>query len=149
MPTLYTLVIYFLFTNIIIIIFKFISIYQRTLFVVLHWRITRCISHEHLAPFLPTGMLFNVSVGFSDLVNKSPSDKRGKTYALFIGDTVSVNEVSGITLSLSLSAWSLQVGSSCLSILSHLLSSRKDSHISTGKNCNHNETVVTYLSHLE
>ena len=55
-----------------------------------------CFLREHFA-----GMLFNVSVGFSDLVNKAPSDKRGKTYALFIGDTVSVNEVSAITYSRS------------------------------------------------
>ncbi|KAK2190440.1 hypothetical protein NP493_80g05043 [Ridgeia piscesae] len=44
------------------------------------------------------GMLFNVSVGFSDLVNSASSDKRGKTYALCVGDTVSVNEGAPATI---------------------------------------------------
>jgi nucleosome binding factor SPN SPT16 subunit len=38
------------------------------------------------------GMVFNVNMGFSNLQNKDASDKEGKTYALFIGDTVMVNE---------------------------------------------------------
>lgn len=38
------------------------------------------------------GMIFNVNLGFSNLQNKEASDKGGKTYALFIGDTVMVNE---------------------------------------------------------
>jgi nucleosome binding factor SPN SPT16 subunit len=38
------------------------------------------------------GMVFNVNMGFSNLQNKEASDKEGKTYALFIGDTVMVNE---------------------------------------------------------
>ncbi|XP_030751148.1 FACT complex subunit spt16 [Sitophilus oryzae] len=38
------------------------------------------------------GMVFNLNVGFSNLTNKEASDKEGKTYALFIGDTVMVNE---------------------------------------------------------
>lgn len=33
------------------------------------------------------GMTFNINVGFGDLVND------GKKYALFLGDTVLVNEV--------------------------------------------------------
>ena len=40
-----------------------------------------------------TGMVFNISVGFSELENAESKDKAGKTYALFIGDTVLVNEV--------------------------------------------------------
>ncbi|XP_052232881.1 FACT complex subunit SPT16-like isoform X1 [Dreissena polymorpha] len=40
------------------------------------------------------GMTFNVNVGFSDLANKESKDAAGKTYALFIGDTVLVNEDS-------------------------------------------------------
>lgn len=38
------------------------------------------------------GMIFNVNVGLSNLTNKEASDKEGKTYALFIGDTVIVND---------------------------------------------------------
>ncbi|XP_077299063.1 SPT16 homolog, facilitates chromatin remodeling subunit dre4 isoform X2 [Arctopsyche grandis] len=41
---------------------------------------------------LKKGMVFNVSVGFSDLQNKDSTEKEGKIYALFIGDTVLVNE---------------------------------------------------------
>ncbi|XP_050517919.1 FACT complex subunit spt16 isoform X2 [Diabrotica virgifera virgifera] len=38
------------------------------------------------------GMVFNLNIGFSNLENKEASDKEGKIYALFIGDTVLVNE---------------------------------------------------------
>ncbi|XP_022118622.2 FACT complex subunit spt16 isoform X2 [Pieris rapae] len=38
------------------------------------------------------GMVFNINIGLANLSNKSASDKEGKTYALFIGDTVLVNE---------------------------------------------------------
>lgn len=38
------------------------------------------------------GMVFNLNIGFSNLENKEASDKEGKIYALFIGDTVMVNE---------------------------------------------------------
>lgn len=40
-----------------------------------------------------TGMVFSVSVGFSGLVSKTEDSKEDKQYALFIGDTVLVNEV--------------------------------------------------------
>jgi nucleosome binding factor SPN SPT16 subunit len=36
-------------------------------------------------------MVFNVNVGLAGLTNKEASDKEGKVYALFIGDTVQVN----------------------------------------------------------
>ena len=39
------------------------------------------------------GMIFNVNVGFSNLVNKEAKDSSSKKYALFVGDTVLVNEV--------------------------------------------------------
>ena len=39
------------------------------------------------------GMVFNINLGFSDLENKNASDAEGKKYALFLGDTVVVNEV--------------------------------------------------------
>ena len=39
-------------------------------------------------------MVFNINVGFSGLVNESADDNESKNYALFIGDTVLVNEVS-------------------------------------------------------
>jgi len=38
------------------------------------------------------GMVFNVNVGLSNLPNPDATDKEGKIYALFIGDTVMVNE---------------------------------------------------------
>ena len=38
-------------------------------------------------------MVFQVSIGFSALENPHAKDDRSKTYALFIGDTVVVNEV--------------------------------------------------------
>ena len=36
------------------------------------------------------GMIFNVNIGFSGLVNKEASDSKGKEVALFIGDTILV-----------------------------------------------------------
>ena len=38
-------------------------------------------------------MSFQVSIGFSGLDNRDGKDDQSKTYALFIGDTVIVNEV--------------------------------------------------------
>lgn len=38
------------------------------------------------------GMVFNVNLGFTGLSNKDASDSRGKDVALFIGDTVLVND---------------------------------------------------------
>jgi Fe-S cluster biosynthesis and repair protein YggX len=38
-------------------------------------------------------MTFQISVGFSALENTQGKDTQSKTYALFIGDTVLVNEV--------------------------------------------------------
>lgn len=38
------------------------------------------------------GMVFNLYVGLSPLTNSEATDKEGKTYALFIGDTILVNE---------------------------------------------------------
>ena len=40
-----------------------------------------------------SGMIFCVSVGFSGLVKKGENSEKDKQYALFIGDTVLVNEV--------------------------------------------------------
>ena len=39
-------------------------------------------------------MTFQVSVGFSGLDNPNGKDNQSKTYALFVGDTVLVNEVN-------------------------------------------------------
>lgn len=44
------------------------------------------------------GMTLNVNIGFTGLVNKESSDSRGKDVALFIGDTVIVNESGPATL---------------------------------------------------
>lgn len=41
---------------------------------------------------LKKGMVFSVNVGLSGLENKEASDKESKVYALFVGDTVLVNE---------------------------------------------------------
>ncbi|XP_012522808.1 FACT complex subunit spt16 isoform X2 [Monomorium pharaonis] len=38
------------------------------------------------------GMVFNVNVGLANLANPDATDKEGKMYALFIGDTVIANE---------------------------------------------------------
>ncbi|CAG9585733.1 unnamed protein product [Danaus chrysippus] len=38
------------------------------------------------------GMVFNINIGLANLTNPAATDKEGKTYALFIGDTVLVNE---------------------------------------------------------
>ncbi|XP_078042297.1 SPT16 homolog, facilitates chromatin remodeling subunit dre4 isoform X3 [Augochlora pura] len=38
------------------------------------------------------GMVFNVNVGLSNLTNSEANEKEGKMYALFVGDTVMVNE---------------------------------------------------------
>ena len=38
------------------------------------------------------GMLFNINIGFTGLVNKDSSDPKGKDVALFVGDSVLVND---------------------------------------------------------
>ncbi len=43
--------------------------------------------------YLVAGMVVNLNVGFSGLKNSEAKDKESKVYALFIGDTVAVNEV--------------------------------------------------------
>lgn len=43
-------------------------------------------------------MIFNVCVGLSGLTNKAASEKEGKVYALFLGDTVIVNESGPATV---------------------------------------------------
>ncbi|BES95500.1 FACT complex subunit (SPT16/CDC68) [Nesidiocoris tenuis] len=42
--------------------------------------------------------VYNINVGLSGLVNKDAKDSEGKAYALFIGDTVIVNEGSPATI---------------------------------------------------
>lgn len=44
------------------------------------------------------GMVFNINMGFNNLQNKDASDKEGKVYALFIGDTVMVNDATTATV---------------------------------------------------
>lgn len=44
------------------------------------------------------GMMFIINVGFSDLENKGSNDNQSKTYAIFIGDTVIVNEKQPATI---------------------------------------------------
>ena len=38
------------------------------------------------------GMTFQVSIGFSDLVNSEAKEDEGKKYSLFIGDTIQINK---------------------------------------------------------
>ncbi|XP_046740130.1 FACT complex subunit spt16 isoform X2 [Diprion similis] len=38
------------------------------------------------------GMVFNINIGLSNLANPDATEKEGKIYALFLGDTVMVNE---------------------------------------------------------
>lgn len=42
---------------------------------------------------LSLGMVFSINIGFSGLQKKAEGDKPAEVYALFIGDTVLVNEV--------------------------------------------------------
>ena len=39
------------------------------------------------------GMVFNINIGFSDLENLDAKSSEAKKYALYLGDTVLVNEV--------------------------------------------------------
>ena len=41
-------------------------------------------------------MVFNVNLGFAGLSNRAAEESSGKTYALFVGDTVLVGEVCGV-----------------------------------------------------
>lgn len=40
------------------------------------------------------GQVYNLCIGLSGLTNKEGSDKESKVYALYVGDTVLVNDVS-------------------------------------------------------
>ena len=42
------------------------------------------------------GMVFNISAGFSGLVNDKAQNEQNKNYALFVGDTVLINEVGSL-----------------------------------------------------
>lgn len=44
-------------------------------------------------------MVLSISLGFADLVNKDGKREEEKKYALFIGDTIQINEVTEIHLS--------------------------------------------------
>lgn len=44
------------------------------------------------------GMVFNINIGLANLTNSSATEKEGKTYALFVGDTVLVNEENPASL---------------------------------------------------
>jgi len=43
------------------------------------------------------GMVFNINIGFSDLENPEAKTADAKKYALYLGDTVLVNEVYLVT----------------------------------------------------
>lgn len=44
------------------------------------------------------GMVLSISLGFADLVNKEAKKEEQKKYALFIGDTIQINEVRRTSL---------------------------------------------------
>lgn len=54
-----------------------------------------CLSKSYL--FHDVGMTFNINIGLSDLTNKDGKEQQDKKYALFIGDTVVVNESAPAT----------------------------------------------------
>ena len=41
-------------------------------------------------------MVLSISLGFADLVNKEGKKDEQKKYALFVGDSVQINEVSDL-----------------------------------------------------
>lgn len=45
-----------------------------------------------------SGMIFNVSIGFSDLTNPDAKEDEAKKYALFLGDTIQVNKDEAATI---------------------------------------------------
>lgn len=45
-----------------------------------------------------SGMIFNISIGFSDLTNPDAKDDEAKKYALFLGDTIQVNKDEAATV---------------------------------------------------
>lgn len=46
----------------------------------------------------PSGMVFSISLGLADLVNKEAKKEEQKKYALFIGDSVQINEEEAATI---------------------------------------------------
>lgn len=48
---------------------------------------------QNLVRASPPGMVLSISLGFADLVNKDAKKEEQKKYALFIGDSVQINEV--------------------------------------------------------
>ncbi|XP_038118186.1 FACT complex subunit spt16 isoform X1 [Culex quinquefasciatus] len=60
----------------------------------LEFRENSMIIGPKCAAVLKKGMAFSVNVGLSGLENKEASDKESKVYALFVGDTVLVNDES-------------------------------------------------------
>lgn len=55
------------------------------------------------------GMVFSISLGLADLINKEGKKDEQKKYALFVGDTIQINEV-GYALYLLNNSWA---GSAC------------------------------------
>lgn len=58
------------------------------------WMYIKCktLVERHLCASL-VGMVLSISLGFADLVNKEAKKEEQKKYALFIGDTIQINEV--------------------------------------------------------
>ena len=59
---------------------------------ILFWCSKVCFTVDYCVVFFK-GMVFNINLGFSGLTNAAAVDEADKNYALFIGDTVVVQEV--------------------------------------------------------
>lgn len=57
----------------------------------------KTLVERHLCASL-VGMVLSISLGFADLVNKEAKKEEQKKYALFIGDTIQINEVRHTSL---------------------------------------------------
>lgn len=56
-------------------------------------------SSEHSVCIMCVGMVLSVSLGFADMLNSEGKKEEQKKYALFIGDSVLINEVRHVDMS--------------------------------------------------
>ena len=98
------------------------------------------------------GMVFNLNLGFSDLLNKDAKDDGGKIYSLFIGDTVLVNDEVSEGLILA----DLMYVSGCFKLITYLANAEHswncaDSTKETSKTCLYipEGELMIYLTQLQ
>jgi nucleosome binding factor SPN SPT16 subunit len=58
----------------------------------LEFRESDYVIHAKNEREIKQGMVFNVAIGFQDLVNEAATEERGKIYALFLADTVTIGK---------------------------------------------------------